>query len=156
MPWGLCVTEHHGEARAARELSRIGVRTILAKYYNHRHRHKCLLFPRYLFVDLVDHWRQITRTDYVQRLFTSGDNPCIVPNRFMAELQAKMKPDGTITMEPRERFTIGTRVEIIRGQFKSLLATYDGLSLRKQETALIEILGRKVRVEFQPGDLAPV
>jgi transcription antitermination factor NusG len=131
------------------------VRTILAKYRN-ENRKKVTLFPRYLFVDLVDHWRQIVRTNYVQRLFTSGDKPCIVPNRFMTELQAKMKPDGTVTMEPRERFTIGQRVEIIRGQFKSLLATYDGLSLRQQETALIEILGRKVRVEFQPGDLASV
>jgi transcription antitermination factor NusG len=129
--------------------------TILAKYRD-QYRHKCLLFPRYLFVELINEWRQIFRVDYVQRLFTSGDKPCIVPNRFMAELQAKMKPDGTVAMEPRERFTIGDRVEIIRGQFKSLLAVYDGLSPRQQETALIEILGRKVRVEFQPGDLASV
>jgi transcription antitermination factor NusG len=155
MPWGLALTEHRSESRAARELSRIGVRTILAKYRD-QYRHKLLLFPRYLFVDLIDEWRKIFRVNYVQRLFTSGDKPCIVPNRFMTELQAKMKPDGTVTMEPRERFTIGDRVEIIRGQFKSLLATYDGLSPRLQETALIEILGRKVRIEFQPGDLASV
>jgi transcription antitermination factor NusG len=155
MPWGLCLTEHHSEARGARELNRIGVRTILAKYRN-ENRKKVILFPRYLFVDLVDHWRQIARTNYVRRLFVSGNLPCRVPDQFMNELQAKMSPDGTVAMEPRERFTIGTRVEIIRGQFKSLLATYDGLSPRKQETALIEILGRKVRVEFQPGDLASV
>ena len=155
MPWGLCVTEHHSEARAARELERIGARTILAKYRD-QYRHKLFLFPRYLFVDLIENWWQIARTNYVQRLFVSDNKPCIVPNKFMAELQAKMKPDGTVTMEPRERFTIGDRVEIIRGQFKTLLATYDGLSSRQQETALIEILGRKVRVEFQPGDLASV
>jgi transcription antitermination factor NusG len=155
MPWGLCVTEHHGEARAARELSRIGARTILAKYRD-QYRHKLLLFPRYLFVDLIDQWWKIAHANYVQRLFTSDHRPCRVPDQFMTELQAKMSPDGTVAMEPRERFTIGDRVEIIRGQFKSLLATYDGLSPRQQETALIEILGRKVRVEFQPGDLASV
>ena len=50
MPWGLCLTEHHSEARAARELDRIGVRTILAKYRTENPQNAAL-FPRYLFLD---------------------------------------------------------------------------------------------------------
>lgn len=153
MPWGLCLTEHHAEARAARELDRIGARTILAKYRD-QYRHKLLLFPRYLFVDLVDHWRQITRTNYVQRLFTSDEKPCIIPDQYMTELQAKMRPDGTIEIDTLERFHIGQRVQIIRGAFRDLIANYDGLNSKLHETALLDFLGRKVKMEFQPGDLA--
>ena len=155
MPWGLCLTECHQEHKAVRGLDRIGVATILAKYKD-RHRNKCILFPRYLFVDIVQDWWKIPRTEYVKRLFTRGDEPCRIPDKYMTDLQARMRPDGTVELEHRERFSIGQRVEIIRGQFKSLLAIYDGITPRKQETALVDILGRKVRVEFHPGDLASV
>lgn len=155
MPWGLCLTEVRQEQRAVRALDRIGVATILAKYRD-QYRNKVMLFPRYLFVDLLDNWRDIPRADYVKRLFISGDKPCRLPDKYMTELQAKMRPDGTIEMGTQERFHIGQRVQILRGAFRDILATYDGLNSKRQETALVDFLGRKVRMEFQPADLASV
>ena len=136
-----------------RALDRIGVATILAKYRN-QYRNKRILFPCYLFVDIVEHWRRIPRVDYVRRLFISGDKPCRLPDKYIAELQAKMRPDGTIEMDTQERFHIGQRVQILRGAFRDIIASYDGLNAKQQETVLVDFLGRKVKMEFQPGDLA--
>ena len=136
-----------------RALDRIGVATILAKYRN-QYRNKRILFPCYLFVDIVEHWRRIPRADYVRRLFISGDKPCRLPDKYIAELQAKMRPDGTIEMDTQERFHIGQRVQILRGAFRDIIASYDGLNAKQQETVLVDFLGRKVKMEFQPGDLA--
>lgn len=107
------------------------------------------LFPGYLFVQLdlqKQPWRCINGTYGVSRLVCSGDRPAVVPGSFVGDLMEREDESGFITLEPRP-FRKGETLEFVSGAMKDCLGLFEGMAARERVIVLLDLLGRKVRVE---------
>ena len=112
------------------------------------------LFPGYLFVRIVDHWRIVAKTAGVLSLIMSGEKPARCPEREIDKIKAMMH-NGLVRLPlPKKTapFTAGQDVRIVSGPFCGFDAIYDGMNKHERECVLLEILGRKVRVEIASSD----
>ena len=134
-----------------RALDRIGVTTILAKYRN-QYRNKRILFPGYLFVDIVADWWKIPRVDYIRRLLRAATNPANSLTSTSPNFRPRCAPMA-LSMDTQERFHIGQRVQILRGAFRDIIANYDGL-LQAAGNGADQAPRPEGQNGFQPGDLA--
>jgi transcriptional antiterminator RfaH len=157
-----CVHSHpNSEARAAGHLRRQGY-DVYVPHYLRRRRHAGrneivgrALFPRYLFcrIDLnVDRWRSIDSTLGVSRLVCIGDVPAAVPPGIVEALQAR-EVDGFIQLD-REPLRAGDRVRVTGGEFETFFGRLDESSERDRVAVLLDLLGRKVRVELDANLVA--
>lgn len=154
MPWTVARTECNRERRAALNVERHGFGSYLPRYRN-PHGDIRLLFPRYLFVCWNEAWQRLLRIDGLVRLLLSGDHPGNVHENFIQNLKSMQGRDGIIKLAPEpERFKPHQKLQVVRGQFKNLIASYEGISARNRELAYVDFLGRKVKVEFEDGHLA--
>lgn len=115
------------------------------------------LFPGYLFVRILDRWRVLTKTAGVLGLIMSGEQPSRCPDSEIEKIKSQMR-NGLVRLPkpaPKPRmlpFKIGQAVRIISGSFCGFEAIFDGMSARERELVLLDMLGRKARVELAPGD----
>jgi transcriptional antiterminator RfaH len=115
------------------------------------------LFPGYLFVRIIDRWRAVTKTAGVLGLIMSGEQPARCPEDEVEAIKSQMR-NGLVRLPkpaPKPRvlpFKLGQAVRIISGSFCGFEAIFDGMSARERELVLLDMLGRKARVELAPGD----
>lgn len=118
------------------------------------------LFPGYLFVRIIDHWRAVDRTVGVRGLVKFGDTPAKCPEAEIARWQGQIDAQGLVRLPPappkparRRLIPIGAKVKIASGPFRGFTGIYAGQTARERERILIDLLGRKAPVELLRGQL---
>jgi transcriptional antiterminator RfaH len=109
------------------------------------------LFPGYLFVRIVAQWYPIKNTIGVLRLLMNGDEPARLPDQVVTDLR-HAEVGGFIRLPKPAALINGDRVRILTGPFRDQVGLYDGQSTRERERILLELLGRKVRIELARTD----
>jgi transcriptional antiterminator RfaH len=114
------------------------------------------LFPGYLFVRIIEQWRAVAKTIGVLGLIMSGERPACCPEEEIERIKSQMR-GGLVRLPkpalPKGSFEIGQRVRIVSGSLRGFDAIYDGMGAHERECVLLEILGRKSRVELAEGDM---
>ena len=154
--WYVAHTQPNAESNAVTHLSRQGFTTYLPRYLKRRRHARRIeivsapLFPRYLFVEIdvaVQRWRSIYSTIGVSQLVCTGDTPTPVSDQIISLLKGRENENGLIELERRPKFKVGDEVRVLDGVFSDCFGLYDGMSDRDRVTILIDLLGRKVRVQ---------
>ena len=103
--------------------------------------------PTYLFVRIVNRWYSIDNTIGVLQLLLSGDLPAKLRDDVIAELKRKER-NGVVYLPKPRGLQLGDKVRILRGSFVDHIGLYDGMTGHERRVVLLELLGRKVRVEL--------
>lgn len=150
MHWILAVTKVNQEALAANNLKRQGYEPYWPRCKEIKLTKTFIrpLFPRYMFVGVDQYWHSIRGTRGVSHIVTNGDGPQQVPDRIIKELKSR-EHHGLVNLESPERFGKGTPVKATEGPLVGLPLWYDGMSARERCFVLLDILGRKSRVELE-------
>jgi transcriptional antiterminator RfaH len=155
--WYVAQTHPHAEVKASWHLERQGFQTYLPRYLKkrrHARRTETVttpLFPRYLFVavDMTSQrWLSIRSTIGVTRMVCDGDRPAAVPVSVFEALKRREDASGLIRLDEKPRFVPGDKVCVLDGAFQDCLGLYEGMSNNERVTILLDLLGRKVRVNL--------
>lgn len=133
------------------------------------------LMPGYLFVAHpragrpVDDWSEVKAIHGVLGPLGTDHGPLQIPAPVIERIMqaefasaydetkaAKNVRGETARRRLEERFKAGTSVQVKDGPFASLIATVESLSQQERVTALVEIFGRLVPVDFEPRQLEEV
>lgn len=154
--WYVAQTQPNAENKAVTHLSRQGFVTYLPRYLKRRRHARRVdvvsapLFPRYLFVEIdtaIQRWRSIYSTVGVSQLVCTGDTPTPVSDQVVTMLKARENAEGFIHLDHGPLFRVGDKIRVLDGVFCDCLGLYDGMSDRDRVTILLDLLGRKVRVQ---------
>ena len=152
--WCVAHTHAHAETKAALNLGRQGYAVYLPRYRKRRRHARQVeivaapLFPRYLFVSVdmaAQRWRAIKSTFGVAHLVCHGEEPAVVPDMVIAQLQARHDDEGFVKLDVPV-FALGSKVRVRHGTFENSLGLFDGMNDRERVAVLMDLLGRKVRV----------
>ena len=163
--WYVVQTHPHAEAKASWHLQRQGFDTYLPRYLKKRRHARRVesvtvpLFPRYLFVAIAmgsQRWLSIRSTIGVTRLVCDGERPTPVASSVFETLRRREDANGLIKLDPKPRFMLGEKVCVLGGAFQDCLGLYEGMSGNERVTILLELLGRKVRVNLDSEILVAV
>ena len=69
---------------------------------------------------------------------------------MVEELKRRQDENGLIRLERRPRFNPGDQVRVVDGAFSDRLGLYEGMNDRERVAILLDLLGRKVRVDLAP------
>ena len=112
------------------------------------------LFPGYLFVAFDPArapWRKINSTAGVARLLSLGNRPQVVPQGLVADLQARLDPEGHVTL--LDELNEGDRVQIQSGPFAGFLAEVARLAPEARAHLLVDLMGRQALVTAKVTEL---
>lgn len=153
--WYVAQTQVRGEERARVNLERQGFHTYLPRYRRER-RHarrrdsvQAPLFPGYIFVRLdleTAPWRSINGTFGVSRLVCRGEQPAALPEGVVEEIAARESDEGLVVLTPRP-FRKGEALRIVTGALADCLGFFERMADRDRVILLLDLLGRKVRVQ---------
>lgn len=160
--WYVAQTQARAEERARINLKRQGFEAYLPRYQRER-RHarrrdlvKAPLFPGYIFVRLdleVAAWRSINGTFGISQLICFGDRPAAVPEGVVEEIAARENQDGLIPLQPQP-FRKGEALRIVSGALAECFGLFERMADRDRVILLLDLLGRKVRVEARMQTVA--
>ena len=155
--WYAVQTQPNAEAKATHHLTRQDFGVYLPRFIKRR-RHAGrtenvarALFPGYLFVAIdiaSQRWRCVNSTVGVRRLVCNGDAPAVVDAAIIDALRNREDERGFITLDTTPRFAPGDAVRVVDGVFSSNLGIYVGMNDSQRVAILLELLGRKVRVNI--------
>lgn len=154
--WFIVRTHARNEIRAALNLERQGFPTYLPRYMKRRRHARRVenvpapLFPCYLFVaiDIASQpWRSIQSTFGVAQLVCNGDTPAAVPGAAVDELRQREDAKGFVQLA-RRGFARGQSIRVVEGLFSACLGLFEGMTDNERVTILLDLLGRKVRVDM--------
>jgi transcription antitermination factor NusG len=151
--WSVAQTETRRENTAAQFLADQGYATYLPKI-RLAHKRVVPLFPSYLFVRIEDRWWSVNQTIGIIQLLTAGDRPAQVRDSIVETIKAKER-GGIVRLPPPQGLHIGQKVRVLRGSFEGHIGLYQGMSGKDRERVLLDLLGRKVPVDFHKQDIAP-
>ncbi len=152
------------EAGAQMQLANQGFQTFLPRIRKTRRHARKLdtvlvsFFPRYLFVALDmerDRWRCINGTIGVSRLVMQNDRPQALPGGVVEHLLTFANGDGVMSFDKEGRLKVGQEVELLDGPFASKLGTIECLGSDERVRLLLDLMGRKVRVNVASRDVMP-
>lgn len=155
--WYVVRTHAHSERKALEHLHRQGFIAYLPQYLKmRRHARKVEkvaspLFPRYLFVSIDtarERWRAILSTIGIVDLIRQGGDPLPVPEGVIDGIRAREDTAGLIEMRVEAPFARGESVQITQGPMTSHVGWYEGLTDQERVIVLLDLLGRKLRVEL--------
>lgn len=151
--WSVAVTAPNCEHKAVLNLERQGFTTYLPRM---RERHKIApLFPRYLFVDIIDRWHNILGTIGINGLLMNGEKPANLKNQVIDHIRAQENSDGVIDLR-REHFKKGQKLRVLKGWARDQIVIYAGMDAHYREVVLMHILGGEVKLQFSREDLIAV
>jgi len=155
--WYAVQTQPHAEMKALAHLERQGFKVYLPRFVRTR-RHagrvekvQKPLFPGYLFVAFdiaMQRWRSVNSTIGVRKLLGNGDMPAIVDDKIIEALVAQQDEQGLIRLSTISRFATGDAIRVVDGVFFRALGIYEGMTDRQRVAILLDLLGRKVRVQI--------
>ena len=154
--WAVAMTQPNAEGKAVLNLERQGYETFLPKFREvvevdgRRCSRSGVLFSRYVFVHLRDVWHSIMGTIGVSSLIKNGERPAVVERSVVDELKARTGADGFIDLsKPVVVRKAGDAVSVVGGPFYGFKGIYQGMTAHEREIVLLDMLGRKVRVELE-------
>lgn len=154
--WYVAQTHPRSEAKAAEQLQRQGFSTYLPRFSKRRRHARRVdvvavpLFPRYLFVSVdmaTQRWLSIRSTVGVTRLICNGDVPAAVHGSIVEALRQREDERGFIQLAQRP-FRMGEELRVLDGAFTGTLGMFEGMTDNERVTILLDLLGRKVRVNI--------
>jgi transcription antitermination factor NusG len=98
------------------------------------------LFPRYLFVSIIDVWHVLLNTIGVSAVLRNGEQPAYVREDQWRELRAR-ELKGVVVL-PKRGFDHGQSVRIDDGIFFGEQGLYDGMPSEGRAWVLLRALGR--------------
>lgn len=121
-------------------------------------RSSALLFPGYVFIEIVSGWWSARWSAGVARLVLAGDAPARVPDYVVAELRGR-EQDGLIILPTKPPpglppFAPGDRLRVRSGPFTGLNGLYAGMAPRDRVLVLLTMLGSERTVAFAKDDVA--
>jgi transcriptional antiterminator RfaH len=155
--WAIAQTESQRETIAAYFLSIAKFETYLPRIRIHRGRKSRVvpLFPSYLFVRIIDRWHTIESTIGVTRMIVSGGAPARLRDEELDKIRSR-EVNGVVKLpKPPGRYAHGDRIAIAKGSFRGHVALFEGMSAHDRCAVLMDLLGRKVRLELAISDVAP-
>ena len=105
------------------------------------------LFPRYVFVWIIDRWHELFSTIGISRVLMTGEQIAQVPAKWVEQIRAR-EYNGLITLPKPKRFRHGQRVTVTGGILQGQRGLYQGMTTGEREIVLLEALGR---VELASG-----
>jgi transcriptional antiterminator RfaH len=113
-----------------------------------------LLFPGYVFVEIVSGWWEARWSAGVIRLVMSGGTePAKVPDAVIAELRSRER-NGLIVLPSAPQLQRGDRIRITGGPFMHHLGIYAGMKPQQRVEVLLQLLGTWQRVKLPQRDVA--
>ncbi len=113
------------------------------------------LFPGYLFVQIsptMPDWRAVNNTYGVSRLVSlGGGRPTEVRSDLMNAL--RMSCDIECRLRASENLSVGKKVRIVVGPFSQHIAEIEAVAPGERVILLMQLMGRLVRTEVEPGAL---
>lgn len=116
------------------------------------------LFPGYMFVWIVDRWRQLRSTPGIRDLLYVHNPvgeaiPARVPDHVVDRLIASQDDRGLVVLEERRRFELGQKVQVASGPLALEYGLYDGQRDRDRVFVLMNLLGQVCRTEVREDNL---
>lgn len=106
------------------------------------------LFPNYLFVRITDDdWRFLLGTFGVQRPLLDAYGPAKIPDEVIDKIKATEEAGLVVLPDKGPAFVFGQRVKVFLPGDKVEIGIYQGQTAKEREHVLLNILGRKTRVE---------
>jgi len=161
--WYVVQSQPNAERKAVMHLERQGFTTYLPRYLKRRRHARRVeivgapLFPRYLFVGIdltMQRWRSIFSTIGVSRLVCNGELPTAIPDQVIESLRAREDAGGFVRLAQRLSFRAGDKIRILDGVFADCLGLYASMKDSDRVAVLLDLLGRKVRVEVDAESVA--
>lgn len=155
--WAVATTFSNSEDRAVDHLVRQNFQTYLPKFLNGRSKKPTVLFPGYLFVRLQDHWRSIFGTRGIIGLIMLGENPAIVQEKVVDDIQSRERNGFVILPEHvRTRFRKGKKVTVKCGPLYGLVGVVQHTTGTERVRVLFQLLGRATPVTMRADELSVV
>lgn len=167
--WRVIQTKPRCEGQALARIVEQGFRTLLPSVWQPVKRKKettwikAPMFPGYLFVkfSLGERWGPIQNTRGVARILCdAGGRPAHLPHAVVEDIRVKMDHDAGAIMLPAKKdpgpvkLERGKSYRVERGAFASYNVVLLSHSTEERVNALLDILGRPVKVEIPVADLA--
>lgn len=134
MSWAVIMTHPNRERVADENIRRQGFETWLPRTADG------VLFPRYLFVSIIDVWHTLLSTIGVSAVLRNGEQPAYVREDQWRELRAR-ESKGFVVL-PKHGFERGQTVRIDEGMFFGEQGLYDGMVGEQRAWVLLRALGR--------------
>lgn len=151
--WAVVTTQPNCEHRALRHLDWQGFTAYAPREkitrikQGHKVHDSRWLFPRYLFVWVIDQWHVLLSTIGVSTVIMTGDHPAALPTGWVESMK-RQEHKGLIVLS-KHRFKIGQRVQVTGGLFEGAKGMYQGMTSKDREIVILEALG--ARVELASG-----
>ena len=161
--WFVVQTQARAEAKALYNLRRQGFEAYLPQYLKRRRHARrtdvvpAPLFPRYMFVRMDPsrtQWRPIRSTIGVTDLVCTGNRPAPVPDGIVEDIQSRQNDNGFVVVKPASHFKKGEAVFIVAGALADHQGLFECATDEERVVLLLDLLGRKVRVEVPLEDLS--
>lgn len=159
--WYVVHAQANAETKAVANLLRQGFVAYLPRCLKKRRHARRVetvavpLFPRYLFVAIdagTQQWRSIQSTVGVSRLVCQGDRPASISAEVINDLKARENEAGFFIPD-RPKFAAGDAIRVSDGAFTNCLGLFEGMTGLERVAVLLDLLGRKVRVQLDADQL---
>ncbi|MTD94652.1 transcriptional activator RfaH [Hyphomicrobium sp. xq] len=160
--WYVVQTLVRSEVKACANLERQGFTTYFPRY-SKRRRHArrteivtAPLFPRYLFVKAetgLHRWRSINGTFGVSRIVEFGGEPACIDSDIVNGIRSR-ECEGLVVLAPQVR--TGAAVRFRDGAFYESIGLVEEADDERRVLVLLDILGRKVRVNVDVAALEAI
>ena len=115
------------------------------------------LFPGYMFIRFdkaESEWHKINSTYGVSRLITFNSHLKSIPTKFVDSLLKRYDLSGKLL--PIKKLKEGDQVAILMGPFANFIATVEKYEADQRIWVLIDLMGRKSRIQTQSDTLQPL
>jgi len=115
------------------------------------------LFPGYMFVRFdraKPEWYKINNTYGVSQLITFNSILKSIPTTFVDSLMKRYDLSGKLI--PAEKLKKGDHVTVLTGPFANFIATVEEYEADQRIWVLIDLMGRKSRIQTQSDTLQPL
>jgi transcriptional antiterminator RfaH len=155
--WGIAQTESQRETYAAYFLDRAGFDIYLPRIRIKRLRKERTvpLFPSYIFIRIVDQWHVINSTIAIQNLIMSSGTPARIRDEELNKIRSR-EVNGIVKLpKAPNQYSRGDRLMIAKGSFRGHVALFEGMSAHDRVAVLMDLLGRKVKLDLAIADVTP-
>lgn len=155
--WTVIRTKANSEARACENLKRQNFEFYFPRFKkrNGSREFVCALFPRYMFLSVVDAWRSVMSTYGVEKvLLNCSGEPCRVSDEVISSLKKREDKSGLIKLEDKSGFQKGQCLVVTRGAFFGERVIYQNSTAKDREIVLLSLLGRLTPISIEHSALA--
>lgn len=114
------------------------------------------LFPRYLFVQIVQQWSSLAGTYGVSGIVKDGASPKYVPQKIIDKLKSREDKDGFILLDEDDSIKKDDPVKVMKGPFEGHIGIFQGMTADERAVVLFKMLGSERELKLDPKILVAV